>query len=126
MERDFDLLLKLYALIGGPLVVDALVDMSSIDCGKPVTTKDMNGFWRCDGDDSVRRKAAIAARCVPLNPHTQLLIMEAHRHMIEIERDTDAGTDAHALIVNAVQATLETLPFRVAGQDERMPRLLEY
>lgn len=117
-ESDYGLLLKLYALAGGPLAVDALVEMNSRDGANPMSLREMAGFWRADASDTLRRKAALAARCIPVNLGTQVAILEAYHKLVELEKEQQTASDARGLIVQNIQATLQAIPFHVARTDD--------
>jgi hypothetical protein len=72
-ERDRELLLKLYALVGGPLAVDAILQLHNTDRPFPRTREELDAFWGDDHRETLRMKAALAARCLPINMSTQAL-----------------------------------------------------
>lgn len=117
-ERDFDILLKLYALIGGPLVVDALIEMDQGDNNKPGDKREVSAFFCKDSADTTKRKAAIAARTLPINTHTQLLIIEAHHRLLDIERQQETSSDTGNLLINNIHATLKAVPFHTTENYE--------
>lgn len=127
MERDYDLLLKIYALAGGPLAVDALVYMSGrIGSGRPHPRnhEEASAFWLEDGADTIRRKAAVSARCMPINPSTQHLILEAHHKLLELERDKEqallsaGGAGGPQTVLGNIAACLAAVPFRPSHKED--------
>lgn len=117
-ERDMDLLLKLYALVGGPMAVDAVLQLGDSSRPFPRTRDELDAFWGDDHRDTLRRKAAMAARCLPINLSTHQAILEAHHRLVTLERDAGTSGDAAGLLTKNVAAALTSLPFRVAVPDE--------
>jgi len=125
-ERDFDLLLKLYALLGGPLVVDALVSMSMLTGAKPQNEQELEAYFKRDTADCVRRKASLAARCVPINSHTQMTLLDTHHKLLALEQAKDDGIDATNQIITSLQTTLANIPFHAAKERPSLPALQGY
>lgn len=116
MSRDFDLLLKLYALIGGPLVVDALVEQRSGLTHRPKSEKELDVFFNSDCASTIKRNAAIAARCTHINRDSIGYIMEAHQRLLDLERQSESTTDTSNLIMQNIQATLQAVPFHTPAK----------
>jgi len=114
-ERDYGLLWKLYGYFLGPHVVDALE-------GKfvnPVWCNSAAGVGAAIMDDSVatlKFKAALASKTVPVNQYTQLQILDAFTKFVEIERNTDSAGKAQDQILDHISAMMTTLPFSVGGR----------
>lgn len=114
MEREFDLLLKLYALVGGPLAVDALMELTNRPGGNvPRSVEELDLFWGTDCRDSLRRKAALAARTMPINMATQQAILEAHHRLLELEKEASGLDDVNRPLIDNIGAALRSLPFRM-------------
>lgn len=116
-ERDLDLLLKLYALVGGPMAVDAVLQLGDPSRAVPRTRDELDAFWGDDHRDTLRKKAAMAARCLPINLSTHQAILEAHHRLVTLEKDSVSG-DAGGLLLKNVAAALTSLPFAVAIPQE--------
>lgn len=119
-ERDRDLLLKLYALVGGPLAVDALLQLNDPLRPFPRTREELDAFWGDDHRETLRMKAALAARCLPISLSTHQAILEAHHRLVALEKENAAASDASGLLVRNVAAAMASLPFRVPVPDEPM------
>ena len=112
--RQFDLLLKLYALVGGPVVVDALVEQSS-GPRRPSSRGEVAGFFTADKADTVARAAALSARCMPLLAEPQHIIFDAHHKLLQLERDQSTAQGGLPITAN-VQAALRAVVFRTPRQ----------
>jgi hypothetical protein len=111
-RRDFDLLLKLYALIGGEFVLDALMQDSSITIPKPKSKQEVDGFWQADQKDNITRQAALSIRCLPVITETQGIILDSYQKMLEFEKESANSSDAQGLIVKNIQSALASVPFK--------------
>ncbi len=117
-EREYDLLWKLYGYFLGPYVLDALESKFSSPswCGTP------DGVGAAVLDDAIgtlKLKAALAAKTVPVNQHTQLALMEQFTKFVEVERNTDSAGKAQEAILDHIQAMMTSLPFNIGGRDPR-------
>lgn len=126
MARDFDLLLKIYALIGGPLVVDALVEQRSGSIHRPKNEKELDLFFNNDTASTIKRNAAIAARCTHINRDSISYIMESHQKMLDLERQTETSVDTSNLIMQNINATLQSIPFHTPAKRVVSKTLSEY
>lgn len=117
-EREFDLLWKLYGYFLGPYIVDALESKFSnpVWCGTPEA---VGAAVLDDAIGTLKLKAAIAAKTVPVNQHTQLALMEQFTKFVEVERNTDSAGKAQEQILDHISAMMTTLPFNVGGRDPR-------
>lgn len=115
-ENEFELLIKLYALIGGPLVVDSLVEMSSRSVAHPTDRERLAVFWREDGSDTLKRKAAIAVRCMPINTQTMQTILEGYHKMVELEKADNVANNTGELLLKTISDALTAVPFRVVEE----------
>lgn len=111
--REFDVLLKIYALVGGPVVVDALAGLTSGLVKKPTGPEELDVFWAADSRDVLRQKAALAARTLPVTRGTQTLIVEAHHRLLDIERQAGEGRADDSVYLKNIAAALKLLPFTV-------------
>lgn len=124
--RDFDLMLKMYALVGGPYVVDALVEQRSGIELKPQSEKELDVFFNKDCASTIKRNAAIASRSVRINEHTLGMVLEAHGKLLDIERQTETTADTSNLIMQNIQATLQAVPFHISSKREVSNVLAHY
>ncbi len=117
-EREYDLLWKLYGYFLGPYIVDALESKFSnpVWCGTPEA---VGAAVLDDAIGTLKLKAAIAAKTVPVNQHTQLALMEQFTKFVEVERNTDSAGQAQEQILDHIAAMMTTLPFNVGGRDPR-------
>ena len=115
-EREYDLLWKLYGYFLGPYVLDAMESKfsSPVWCGTPEAT---GAAVLDDAIGTLKLKAAIAAKTVPVNQHTQLALMEQFTKFVEVERNTDSAGKAQEQILDHIQAMMTTLPFNIGGRD---------
>ena len=115
-ERHYDLLWKLFALWGGPYVIDEMLSA----LGRPVKPQDVNEVGAFIEDTVKRqlgRKAAIAGVVMPVNGFTATQILEQYNQMVATERKGSGGAAAaQATIMSGVGVMLTSLPFSVAGR----------
>lgn len=111
-ERQYDLLWKLFGYQAGPLVLDAVIGRFTSPY-KPQKEEEVAGFFNDAAIGIIKQKATIAALSVPVNSHTQTLLLDAFVKYVEIERTTDSATKAQATIVQNIGAMLDSLPFHV-------------
>lgn len=126
-EREHDLLWKLYGYFCGSRVIDALTTTFTNPI-KPRTTKEVDAMLVDDTRETMRRKAAMAARTVPVNEHTQLAILQTYAQFLEIERDTDAAVGENTIIEN-IKEMMCLLPWATgtdAVTESRHHKLLTY
>lgn len=117
-EREYDLLWKLYGYFLGPYMLDALESKFSSPtwCGTP------DAVGSCVLDDAIstlKLKASVAAKTVPVNQHTQLALMDVFTKFVEVERNTDTAGKAQAAVLDHIQAMMTALPFNIGGRDPR-------
>lgn len=111
-ERQYDLLWKLFGYQAGPLVLDAVIGRFT-NPYRPQKEEEVAGFFNDAAIGIIKQKATIAALSVPVNSHTQTLLLDAFVKYVEIERTTDNATKAQATIVENIGAMLDALPFHV-------------
>ena len=117
-DRDYDLLWKLYGYFLGPHVVDALQSKfaSPAWCG---TVDGVGSALMDDAISTLKLKAAVAAKTVPVNQQTQIALMEQFTKFVEVERTTDSAGKAQEQILDHIHAMMAALPFNVGGRDPR-------
>lgn len=111
-ERHYDLLWKMFGYKGGPHVLDAMISKFSV-IKRPDKAEDVSSFFQESAINSMRHKAAVAALTVPINTHTQMLLLDAYVKYVEIERTTENASKASTNIVQNIGAMLTALPFKV-------------
>lgn len=106
-ERQYDLLWKMYGYFGGAHLVDFMVDTFG-DAGKAAGPDKVRAWLENDQRESLARKAAIAARTIPVNSYTQPAILEIAQKYYEIEKaaGTAAGQSAVLGLLNDVMASM--------------------
>ncbi len=114
-EREYNLLWKLYGYFLGPYVIDALEGkfVSPTWCNSPTA---VGAAVMDDAVSTLKFKAAIAAKTVPVNQYTQIAILDAFTKFVEIERNTDSAGKAQEQILDHISAMMVTLPFNVGGR----------
>lgn len=121
-EREYDLLWKLYGYFLGPCIVDALESMFT-NAGWCSDPSAVGAAVMDDAVGTLKLKAALAAKTVHVNQHTQLALLEAFTKFVEIERNTDSVGKAQEQILDHISAMMTTLPFNIGGRPHRLPDL---
>jgi len=111
-ERQYDLLWKMFGYKGGGYVLDAMISKFT-DIRRPEKAEDVSAFFQESAINSMRHKAAVAAFTVPINTHTQLLLLDAYVKYVEIERTTENASKANTNIVQNIGTMLASLPFKI-------------
>lgn len=125
-ERHYDLLWKLLGFRGGPHTLDAAINRC-IDIPKPDSASGVSNFFQDLAVSSMKYKAAIASLSIPVNSHTQLPLIDSFVKYVEIEKNSDNATKAHATIVENIGAMLTALPFKVGTKlDSEAVKMLPY
>ncbi|TMJ00831.1 MAG: hypothetical protein E6G97_18020 [Alphaproteobacteria bacterium] len=120
--REFDLLLKLYALTGGPAVIDALVEGSALVINQPVQKKDVQAFFIADKMDTLARQGALAARCMPVLSETQALVLDAHHKAMSLEAELKSSNQGPQSAWHAgADMVLKALVFRSPEEQAAAP-----
>lgn len=115
-EREFDLLWKMYAYAYGPHMLQALITKFSNPtwCGTP---DEVGAAVQDDTVNTMKLKAAIAAKTVPINLGTQVDILNVFTKFVEIERMSNSEGEAQNQIMTHIGAMFNVLPLNVAGRD---------
>jgi hypothetical protein len=77
-----------------------------------------------DAIATMKLKAALSAKTVPVNRGTQLALLDAFTKFVEVERNTESSGKAEAQILENIQAMLVGMPFNVDGRDPRTNRIV--
>ena len=114
-ERDYDLLWKMYGYFIGPHILDALESKFSnpVWCGSPDA---VGAAVLDDAVGTLKLKAAVATKTIPVNSHTQLALLEQFTKFVEVERSTDSAGKSQEQILEHISAMMTTLPFNVGGR----------
>jgi len=117
-EREYDLLWKMYGYWLGPLVLKAVFSTFAQPdwCMRPDA---VGAALQDDALGTLKLKAALAAKTVPINSHTQLELLHAFTKFIEVERMTDSAGQAQSQILGHIGALFEALPFGISGRNPR-------
>jgi hypothetical protein len=110
---EYDLMWKLFALLGGPLAVDLMVDQS-VGHARPDRASDLKYFVADVAQNDLRRVAMLALKTLRINNFNAMEIIDKFLKLVELERagGTGAGIAAEAVKQN-VDAMLTSLPFTV-------------
>lgn len=125
-ERHYDLLWKMFGVIGGPHVLDAAIRRCT-EIGKPNSPDGVAGFFQDLAINSMKQKAAIATLTVPVTTHTQMPLIDSFVKYVEVERTTDNASKAQTSIVENIGAMLTALPFKVGTKlDSAAAKMLPF
>jgi hypothetical protein len=125
-ERHYDLLWKIFGYQCGPLVLDSIIGRFTSPY-RPVKEEDVNGFFNDAAIGIIKQKATIAALSVPVNSHTQTLLLDSFVKYVEIERTTDNASKAQATIIDNIGAMLGVLPFHIGTKlDSEQEKMLPF
>lgn len=111
-ERHYDLLWKLMGYCGGPFALDATINRF-IKTAPPANEGEVSNFFQELAINTMKYKAAIAALTVQTNSHTQMQIIDSFVKYVEIEKNSEHASKAHANIVENIGEMLSSLPFRI-------------
>lgn len=114
--------LRLFAYLGGPLLVDLLVS-GAAELSKARTGAEaeawMDGQWR----RTLKRRSLQAAQLVELNRHNFMELATLHGRLVELGRlSAQAGGGKGGGVVDAVQAFLAAHPISPARADSKDAR----
>lgn len=122
-ERQYDLLWKMFGYFGGPHLIDFMVDTFG-DAGKAAGPDKVRAWLENDQRESLARKAAVAARTIPVNSYTQPAILEIAQKYYEIEKA--AGSAAgQSVVLGLLNDVMTSLSWSVGGgtADRPVPAL---
>ena len=111
-EREKDLLWKLIAYTAGSKVLDAVIN-PLVNPQWVASPDDIPEFFQDLAIGVVKKKAAIAALCVPINDKTRTKLIKAFGKIAKLERSMDKQGKATDQITKGIDAMLDCLPFRV-------------
>jgi hypothetical protein len=113
-EREKDLLWKLVAYTGGSYMLDAIIN-PLVNPHWVTNPDDISAFLQDVAINVIKKKAAIAALCVPINSQTEMKLIKALGKFVKIERSADRQGKATDQIIQGIGAMLDSLPFRVGS-----------
>jgi hypothetical protein len=113
---EYDLLWKLFGLLGGPLAVDLMIDQS-VGHARPDRAGDLKYFVADIAQNDLRRVAMVALKTLRINSFNAVELINNFLKLVELERTggSGAGIAAEAMKQN-VHAMLISLPFAVGHQ----------
>jgi hypothetical protein len=114
-ERNYDLLWKLFAIWGGPHVLEAFIS-SFIDPTQPGGAAAVDGFFAKQVYSSLSMKALVAAKTVPVDQHSATLLIEKYLEQVAIEKKTDGSTAGQQAVIANLGQMMVSLPFSVGGK----------
>jgi hypothetical protein len=115
-ERHYDLLWKMYGYWAGSHVLDALIYRFN-NPTRPENPEGTTAFWEDDTAETLRMKAAITMRTMPINWQTQEGIMNVYLRMLEMERNAgESGAGTEAVMAN-ISSMLTSIPWHKHRQD---------
>lgn len=113
-ERKYGILWKILGYAGGPHVLDAA--MSKLTAPSWVNqASHVPNFFQEAALATIKKKAAIAAMTVNVNPNTQLDLLATFVKFVEIERTTESQGKVQDQIMSDLTAVLTALPWKRAG-----------
>ncbi len=118
-ERQYDLLWKLYGLMMGPQMLDAL-ETKFVNPNRPATADAVGNAIEDDVVSTMKLKASLAAKGVSANNATYGMLLDRFIGFVEIERNSDSQGQAQSSILQTVDTMLNKLPFRVGLPTERI------
>jgi hypothetical protein len=113
---EYDLIWKLFAILGGPLAVDLMIDQS-VGHARPDRASDLKYFVADVAQNDLRRVAMLALKTLRINNFNAMEIIDKFLKLVELERTGGAGGGiATEAVKQNVHAMLVSLPFTVGRQ----------
>jgi hypothetical protein len=114
-EREYDMLWKIYGYIGGPIVLDAMVDRTFC-AARPDKPDQLPAYADEEIEHDVAIKGMIAARTLSVNSYTQPMILEIHQKYKELKQKAEgtSGGPGNMAVAN-IQVMLESITFSVGA-----------
>lgn len=109
-ESSYDLLWKMYGYFCGPHLLAGLISKFPV----PIWCQTPDAVSAAIQDDAIstlKLKAAIATKTVPVNGHTQLALMEQFTKFVEVERSTETSGRAQDQVMEHISVMMSNLPF---------------
>ena len=113
-ERQYDLLWKLYGLMMGPQMLDAL-ELKFINPNKPLSADMVGNAIEDDVVSTMKLKANLAAKGVSAGNSTYGMLLDRFTRFVEIERNSDTQGQAQSSILQMVGEIMTNMPFRTGS-----------
>lgn len=115
-DGDYAILWKLYGYFLGPHVLSALESKfpTAIWCGSPDA---VGAAVMDDAISTLKLKAALAAKTIPVDGRTQIELLHAFTKFVEVERNSDSLGKSQEQLLDHVDAMLDSLPFNIGGRN---------
>jgi len=117
-ERQFDLLWKLYGLMMGSEMVDALAT-KFVNPQRPASADTVGAAVEDDTIATMKLKANLAAKSIIVNGSTASMLLDHYTKFVEIERNSDSKGQAQSTILQDLSTLFATFPLAV-GKDTRI------
>jgi hypothetical protein len=114
-EQEYDVVWKLFAVMGGPLVLDLVIDTFA-GASRPADPADLIGFLIDATELAIRRKSLIAAHTVRVNNFTAIELIAQFLKLMEIERMAGRGPAGSQVLLDSIGMMLKSLPIQVGGR----------
>jgi hypothetical protein len=118
---EYDLIWKLFALLGGPVAVDLMIDQS-VGHARPDRAGDLKYFVADVAQNDLRRVAMLALKTLRINNFNATEIIDKFLKLVELERSGGGGAGGIATeaVKQNVHAMLISLPFAVGRRLARV------
>ena len=117
---EYDLIWKLFAVLGGPMAVDLMIDQS-VGHARPERASDLKYFVADVAQNDLRRVAMLALKTLRINNFNAMEIIDKFLKLVELERTGGAGGGiATEAVKQNVHAMLVSLPFTVGRRSEHV------
>ncbi len=113
--RDYPLLWKLYAYFMGPYMLEAL-ETRFVNRMWCTTPEEVGQAVIKDAINTLKLKAAMAAKTVPVEEETQLALMEQFTKFIEVERTTESFESSENTLIMHIAPMLQEVALQVGGR----------
>jgi hypothetical protein len=114
-EQDYDSIWKLFALFGGPHVLDMMIDTFT-NPSRPQTGAEVVSFVADCTQNAIRRKAMLAAHTIRVNNYSAIEMIAAFVKLLEVERMSGRGAAGIEAVLDNVDMMLRSLPVQVGGR----------
>jgi hypothetical protein len=114
-EQDYDVVWKLFALMGGPVVLDMMID-GFVGAGRPSNPSELTSFLIDTTQTAIRRKAMLAATKIKINTYNAVELVINFLKLLEIERAAGRGAAGSEALLDNVDMMLKALPIQVGSR----------
>ena len=122
-SRNFDCLWKMYAYWLGPIALDAIIYQFNRPM-PPGNTSGVNAALDNDAALTMRLKATVALRTIPVNWETQIEIIKLYMNLLEIEKsasDVGSGSGASGQMLACMEEFVQRIPWRRHQETKALP-----